>query len=153
MGILLRKEGKEHSRTRLQGFNSFVFSFVLIDLQNIRMATFIDQWIWPHSQLMSCYNWGVLEVKHLLCDWSEFVLEFRKSLRLGKEKRFFAIKFKNIVFPQLSVVDNCEPYRYNNADLKIYLYVWVHIKTIPWKFRILKVLELFARHLCKFLKK
>ena len=137
MGILLRKEGKEHSRTRLQGFNSFVFSFVLIDLQNIRMATFIDQWIWAHSQLMSCYSCGVLEVKHLLCDWSEFVLKFRKSLRLGKEKRFFAIKFKNIVFPQLSVVDNCEPYRCPNADLKIYLHVCVHIKTIPWKFRIL----------------
>ena len=26
--------------------------------------------------------------------------------------------------------------RYNNADLKISLYVRVHIKTIPWKFRI-----------------
>ena len=26
---------------------------------------------------------------------------------------------------------------YTNADLKISVYVYVHIKTIPWKFRIL----------------
>ena len=27
--------------------------------------------------------------------------------------------------------------RYTNTDLKISLYIWVHIKTIPWKFRFL----------------
>ena len=28
--------------------------------------------------------------------------------------------------------------RYTNADLKISLYAWLHIKTVPWKFRNLK---------------
>ena len=45
--------------------------------------------------------------------------------------------------------------RYTNSDLKIYLYVCVHIKTIPWKFRFLNPEnpKLFACEVCKFLKK
>ena len=44
---------------------------------------------------------------------------------------------------------------YTNADLEISIYVCVHAKTIPRKFRILiqRILELFAREVYKFLKK
>ena len=42
--------------------------------------------------------------------------------------------------------------RYTNADLKIFQYVCVHIKTIP-SFLILRILELFAREVYQFLKK
>ena len=44
---------------------------------------------------------------------------------------------------------------HTNADLKISLYVCVHMKTVPWKFRIrtLRIFELFAREVCKFLTK
>ena len=42
--------------------------------------------------------------------------------------------------------------RYTNADLKISLYVCVHFKTIAWSL-ILRILELFARGVYKFLKK
>ena len=42
---------------------------------------------------------------------------------------------------------------YTNEDLKISLYVCVHIKTIPWKCRIVNPnLELFAFEVCKFLE-
>ena len=42
-----------------------------------------------------------------------------------------------------------------NADLKISLYVCVHVKTIPWKFRILfpKDSRVICAWVCKFLKK
>ena len=42
-----------------------------------------------------------------------------------------------------------------NADLKIYLYVCAHIKTIAWNFVfwIQKIFKLFVREVCKFLKK
>ena len=33
--------------------------------------------------------------------------------------------------------NNFSPERYTNADLKISVYVRVHMKTIPWKFHIL----------------
>ena len=44
---------------------------------------------------------------------------------------------------------------YTNADLKISLYVRVHVKTHPqnFAFLILRFLELFTREICKFLKK
>ena len=35
-------------------------------------------------------------------------------------------------------VSQRNPQRYTSTDLNISLYVWLHIKTIPWKFRILK---------------
>ena len=44
---------------------------------------------------------------------------------------------------------------YTNADLKIFPYIQILIKIIPWKFRILnlRILELFTRKVCIFLKK
>ena len=47
----------------------------------------------------------------------------------------------SIWFPLLGIPTSQEgwipPWRYTNADLKISLYVCVHIKTISWKFRML----------------
>ena len=45
--------------------------------------------------------------------------------------------------------------RYTNTDLEISLYVCVHVKPVPWKFHILnsKNYRVFAREVCKFLKK
>ena len=36
--------------------------------------------------------------------------------------------------------------RYTNADLEISLYAWLHVKTVPWKFRNLnlRILELIT---------
>ena len=48
-----------------------------------------------------------------------------------------------------------ESLRYTNADLKISLYARLHIKTMPWKFLILKRTNsrVFTREVCIFLKK
>ena len=45
--------------------------------------------------------------------------------------------------------------RYTNADLKISIYVLIFIKKYPenFAFLFLRILELFARKVCLFLKK
>ena len=51
--------------------------------------------------------------------------------------------------------NSCYIKHHNNVDLKIYLYACVHKKQYLEKFvfLILKILELFAREVCKFFKK
>ena len=48
-------------------------------------------------------------------------------------------------------VTGVEPYRYTNADLKLSLYVCVHINQYPenFTFLILRILELLARKVKK----
>ena len=45
--------------------------------------------------------------------------------------------------------------KYTNADLKISLYVCVHLKTIPenFAFLILRILQLFSREVCETFQK
>ena len=52
----------------------------------------------------------------------------------------------------LSVLSKNVDLRYTNADLKISLDFCVCIKIIPWFF-IVRILELFTREVCIFLKK
>ena len=47
----------------------------------------------------------------------------------------FKLLSRKVLFINRKYNRNCS--RYTNADLKISLYVWVHIKTVTWKFRIL----------------
>ena len=70
----------------------------------------------------------------------------------------FQLKFISI--PQFCVIqykktEKCVIWRYTNADLKIFSYLCVHIKIMPWKFRILnpRFIKLFAHKVFVFLKK
>ena len=83
-GTLLEEAGREHSRAWLQTSYNSIFTFILMDLHNIRMTSFIEQWIWPHFRLMSFRSWGVLVVKNLFCkcsEWSFVLWILRSNLR------------------------------------------------------------------------
>ena len=48
--------------------------------------------------------------------------------------------------------ETIEYIKYTNADLKISLYVRIHLKIIPWKFHILDKSRFIYREVCVFLK-
>ena len=59
-----------------------------------------------------------------------------------------------ICYEKSSINYQCKPFqRHTNAHLESSLYVCLHIKTIRGKFRflILRIIEIFAREVCKFL--
>ena len=85
-------------------------------------------------------------VKYL--KWSFLTSYFRKKVYLQKQP------FRGV--PRKRYSENKQQiWRCSNADLAISLFVLIHIKVIPWKFRILnpKNSELFSRKICIFLKK
>ena len=71
-------------------------------------------------------------------------------------QKIYFVNWKNIFFLHEELKSkNTVINLINNADLKISLYVCVHIKTIPWKFRILNPenSRVVCPQVCKFLKK
>ena len=78
-------------------------------------------------QLIDCWR-GTDEFS-----WNNFYFIVIKEFWYDKKYSWFLGAFIRILLFE----HYCECQRYTNADLKTYLYVCIHIKTIPWKFRIL----------------
>ena len=97
------------------------------------------RWLVRESRLVRCENLRV--VSHT--DMDHLLRSFAHQYQCVKLHKNFYVKrcllpATNSMCTVLKKIHDCAGFMlmYTNADLKISLYVCVHIKTIPWKFRI-----------------
>ena len=106
-------------------------NFNFVHLQ--RMVAYLTFWFcskttWQKSQLSlylvtrNCCN------RQLVCYFAWMITSFYWTVISAQHYRCWVGKI---------TTQEKKSQRYTNADLKISLYVYVHIKTIPWEFRVL----------------